>query len=159
MRARSRLANGTAAERGQVRWTWEADAAALSSLARALGLGNRVTSFQVVRSDAHARWLELELQGNAKRARVPVDEVRRLVGPKLWKSARIISTFPAVGSTISAGLKLEGLGRGHGVGLCQVGARELRAPRVGGRAHPRALLPRRARRALSALRRERDGAP
>ena len=44
-------------------------------------------------------------------------------------------TSPPAGAPIPAGLTLAGLGRGHGVGLCQTGARELAqrgydAPRI-----------------------------
>ena len=41
------------------------------------------------------------------------------------KSTYVLRTLPAAGDPLQGGLFLEGEGRGHGVGLCQVGGRAL----------------------------------
>ncbi len=56
-----------------------------------------------------------------------MDQLRRALGHAEFESARVASTWPQVGSTIQDGLYVHGLGRGHGVGMCQEGARDYAA--------------------------------
>ena len=37
----------------------------------------------------------------------------------------MLTTWPPLGDLITGGLAFEGVGRGHGAGLCQVGSHEL----------------------------------
>jgi len=50
-----------------------------------------------------------------------------MLGTERLASARIVATRPLPGEPIEDSLVLVGVGRGHGVGLCQTGARELAA--------------------------------
>lgn len=111
------------AERGgQPSWSWTASAEELGALARRLGLGERLVTLQPVRVDEHGRWLDVELTGSSGHQRLSARELRSLLGPAHLKSARIVGTWPPVGEEIRKGLLFEGIGRGHGVGLCQTGA-------------------------------------
>ena len=113
--------------RGRVRWTLTIDAAGLERLARELDLGPRVLGLRPTRVDEQGRWLECELTGSRGTARIELNELRRLVGYDKILSGCIVRTWPRLGDELTTGLFLEGLGRGHGVGLCQIGARELAA--------------------------------
>lgn len=111
----------------KVRWEWTASEAALARLAGSLGIGRSLRSLRPARVDDHGRWLVVELEGELGRRRLDFVELRRRLGQADLKSARILRTWPPPGESLRGGLYFEGLGRGHGVGLCQVGARELAA--------------------------------
>jgi stage II sporulation protein D len=107
---------------GQPSWSWTASPARLGELARSLNLGERIVALQPVRSDEHGRWLEVELVGTSGRQRISARDLRTQLGSTDLKSARILGTWPPVGRPIHQGMLFEGIGRGHGVGLCQTGA-------------------------------------
>ena len=54
-----------------------------------------------------------------------MDELRAAFGSIHLKSALIETSSPAAGGTLHSSLVIHGRGRGHGVGLCQEGARDL----------------------------------
>lgn len=118
---------GRSGARGKVRWTLTLKAEELARLATEFGLGTRLVSLRPARVDAHGRWLECELNGDTASKRVELGELRRRLGHGNLLSGRIVRTWPRLGDALEGGLFLEGLGRGHGVGLCQIGARELAA--------------------------------
>lgn len=109
--------------RGQVRWCTTLPEHRLRSLAGALGIGARVLSFAPTRVDAAGRWLEVRLVGDGGVASVTLAELRRRLEGSGWLGARVTRTWPRPGEPLTGGLSIEGVGRGHGVGLCQVGAR------------------------------------
>ncbi len=97
----------------------------LARLARELGLGSRIDRLLVVRHDEHGRWMEVRLVGDRAGANVSGTELRRLLGWEKLKSAWITGVVPTPGKPIGERLVFSGRGRGHGVGLCQTGARAL----------------------------------
>tara|TARA_R110002126_G_scaffold23750_13_gene82968 strand:+ start:4843 stop:6162 length:1320 start_codon:yes stop_codon:yes gene_type:complete len=106
-------------------WKWTAPEAELSQLARQHGLGTRLTRLRPTERDVGGRWLEIELEGPRGTTRVPFNDVRRALGFSNLRSTRILRTWPRQGEPITGGLAFVGLGYGHGVGLCQEGARDL----------------------------------
>ncbi len=118
---------GESLTRGKVRWKVTLKAEELARLARELGLGERLVALRPARADLHGRWLEVELVGERGLARLELGELRRRLGHGTVLSGRVVATWPRLGDPIGEGLYLEGLGRGHGVGLCQIGAREYAA--------------------------------
>jgi stage II sporulation protein D len=104
-------------------WTWSATRAVLDQLAQRWKLGRHVTSLEPTKSDASGRWLEVEVTGDASSRRVPFEELRRALGVDKLPSSAIARTSPRPGQAIASDLVFEGRGRGHGVGLCQAGAR------------------------------------
>lgn len=103
-------------------WNFTASRAELSRLAKDLGLGERLLIVRPVAQDPAERWLEVELTGSSGKRRVPLNELRRRLGFDRLRSGRILATWPRAGETIQDGLYFQGLGNGHGVGLCQRGA-------------------------------------
>jgi len=118
-RARAEAGDGE----GDETWNWTLSREDLETLARELGVGERVTAFQPAAVDAAGRWLSVRVGGSRSSATVPFEELRAEFGPARLKSARVLRTWPRIGEPIEGGLFLEGRGRGHGVGLCQTGAR------------------------------------
>ncbi len=106
-----------------VAWTFRADPAAVRGVAAALDVGTRLVSIQPARTNDHGRWMESNVVGDRGSALVSATELRRLFGWTNLKSAWITST-PASSSSTER-IVFEGLGRGHGVGMCQTGARRL----------------------------------
>jgi stage II sporulation protein D len=121
----ARRASGEAGAQGDLVWSYTADPAALGSLARRFGIGETLRYLQSVERDPHGRWLVVSLAGDRGRREVPFVEVRQELGWGRVRSAQIRSTWPREGAAIQGGLRFEGLGSGHGVGLCQRGARGL----------------------------------
>ena len=93
----------------------------LSRLAENLDLGRRVLSIRVVERDGQGRWLKVQLEGDRRTRTVSLSRLRAAVGATRLKSGRILRTWPADGQVAAGGLYFEGLGWGHGVGLCQNG--------------------------------------
>jgi stage II sporulation protein D len=110
------------ARRRQVHWTWTADASSLAQLAAKTGIGGRTIALGSPHKDQNERWQSLELQGDSSRARISIEMLRRELDPALLKSGLILRTWPAAGTEITSGVFFEGLGRGHGAGLCQIGS-------------------------------------
>lgn len=112
-------------ELSDLAWTYTVDDAGLRGLARAFGIGPRVESIELPVDDGAGRWKTITLVGAEGRAEVSTVELRRALGWSTLKSGRITAVWPHPGLPITGGLAFRGLGSGHGVGLCQRGARAL----------------------------------
>lgn len=110
--------------RRRVHWRWTANQGVLDELARRVGVGSRVRTLRTPRSDANGRWESVEVVGEQGAVRVSIERLRGELDPAALKSGRILHTWPRLGDPIDAGLYFEGLGRGHGAGLCQTGSHE-----------------------------------
>lgn len=106
-----------------VAWSWTATREKLDALALRWSLGAHLTSLKPTKSDEHGRWLALEASGAGRSKAISFEELRRALGPRALQSSRITRTWPRPGDSLTGGLLFEGRGRGHGVGLCQEGAR------------------------------------
>lgn len=101
------------------RYSWRAEVsrADLSKAFRRV-LGEDVDQLRVLSKTRTGRIDKLELRGATKRARVNGGDLRRLVGYN-----RIWSLLLTKLERTSSGFVFEGRGAGHGVGMCQWGAR------------------------------------
>ena len=110
-------------------WMVDLDPTALAVLGKALGLSGRVSRLFPIRRDRGGRWLEVHVEGPTRSdsRRVTFEALRKVVGYKTLKSANLATTLPRPGESIPQGasLRIQGRGRGHGVGLCQESLREL----------------------------------
>lgn len=113
--------------RRSVHWTWTATRADLDQLARSLDLGAHLQRLRPATRDDYGRWLTVELEGDRRRRTIDVTRLRGELDPARLKSGLLLRTWPPAGDLITGGLLFEGLGRGHGAGLCQVGSHELAA--------------------------------
>jgi stage II sporulation protein D (peptidoglycan lytic transglycosylase) len=124
-RAAAEHAAGRPASTRPLGWERTFSAAELSQAARTLELGTRLTSLAPGDTNADGRWLTAQVRGSHAQRRVPLDELRAAFGPAEFKSSRVTFLWPRAHEPITGGLTVRGLGRGHGVGLCQEGARDL----------------------------------
>jgi len=115
--------SGQLDEQRPLGWKRTFTAAELSRAANALDVGEHILGLEAARTDADGRWIEALVTGDRQRRTVTMDALRRALGHAEFKSARVASTWPGTGRTIQDGLFVQGLGRGHGVGMCQEGAR------------------------------------
>ena len=109
----------------ELEWSFTATPSELSEVARALGIGDRLVIVEPAISQEGARWSHVHLIGNAGSKTVPVGKLRALFGAERFASNLVLRTWPHSGSAIASGLRIDGRGRGHGVGMCQEGAHEL----------------------------------
>lgn len=109
----------------ELEWSFTATPAELSKVARALGIGDRLVVLEPARSALGERWSHVHLIGRAGSKTVPVGRLRALLGAERFASNFVIRTWPHPGDAIASGLRIDGRGRGHGVGLCQEGAHDL----------------------------------
>jgi len=126
-RARAEHAAGRADLRRPLSWSVTLERDQLATLARGLGVGDRLESLSPTAVDGAGRWLEVRATGPLGARAASQDVLRRSLGFGVLKSARIESTWPRAGEPLVQGLALRGLGRGHGVGLCQEGAHDYAA--------------------------------
>lgn len=105
-----------------VHWRFTAPPAELSRLAVESGLNGPLRSFAAPQLDRDQRWQSVELRSSSHRVRISLEDLRRILGAGELKSGRLIKVWPPVGQAIAGGVYFEGLGRGHGAGLCQVGS-------------------------------------
>ncbi len=101
------------------RYKWSADVSA-DDMTKAMGhvLGERVTDVVVVTRTKTGRVAKVKVAGPGKSRTITGGDLRRLVGyTKLW-STQIDSI-----QKTRAGFHFVGRGAGHGVGMCQWGAR------------------------------------
>ena len=110
---------------GPTEWGFTATPEELSGVARALGIGDRIAIIKMNRTHPEGRWLDAHLIGNGGSCTATINELRSLFGEARFRSNWIERLWPHPGEPISSGLRIEGRGRGHGVGLCQDGAHEL----------------------------------
>jgi len=106
-------------------WKHTFAATDLAAGAHALAIGTRILSLEPRRVDGGGRWLTARVVGEQGEREVFLDELRAALDPSTFKSSRVLSTWPRPGLPISSGLEVRGLGRGHGVGLCQEGCHDL----------------------------------
>lgn len=118
-------ATATGEEREANNWSVTASRTELAQLANKFQLGRMVESVRPIQADAHGRWLTVELSGDRAKRTISSTEFRRELGATRMNSAQVSRTWPQPGTQLVGGLYLEGCGRGHGVGLCQVGSRAL----------------------------------
>ncbi len=105
------------------RWTWNGGPKALANLARTLGVGDRLESWRATKKDESGRWLEVEVTGDRTSRTLDFDALRTALEANALKSNWITGVAPSEGRPIEGSMRVEGRGRGHGVGLCQRGAR------------------------------------
>lgn len=108
---------------GEAPWKATLERAELARVWGVLGLAPKDWTLAPTRRDPRGRWLEVELGSKGKARRMPFEELRARLGATRVPSSRIFNEWPDAGVVIDAKLVLEGRGRGHGVGLCQEGAR------------------------------------
>ncbi|MEM6673179.1 MAG: SpoIID/LytB domain-containing protein [Planctomycetota bacterium] len=108
-------------------WIAEVPAERLEALGRSVDLDGPPIQLVPVRVDPAGRWLDVALRDASGTTRtVPFDDFRRAIGYGLWKSGVVAATVPRPGAALRGGsLRVQGRGRGHGVGLCQEGMRDL----------------------------------
>lgn len=124
-RAAAEAAAGRPAASRPLGWEVTFSPQELRSAGLALGLPGAPTSLEP-EADAGGRWTTVRVQGAGGSNRtVPADALRAALGRSRMKSTLVTHAWPHVGRPITSGLLLRGLGRGHGVGLCQEGARDL----------------------------------
>ncbi|MBL4770409.1 MAG: SpoIID/LytB domain-containing protein [Planctomycetes bacterium] len=122
---------GTPAERRPVTWKLRLSTPECLTLVHRWGLGKRLLKFGPAKLDAGGRWQTVRLIGDRRTADVPLDLMRKHLGYGRFKSGRILSVSPASGTPNAEGLTLTGVGRGHGVGLCQEGIHDYAAQGMG----------------------------
>jgi len=118
---------------GPTDWGFTATPEELSSVAERLGVGDRIVILEPSATLPEGRWSEVHLIGNAGSTKTSLTKLRSLLGVDRFQSNCVERIWPHPGQPIASGLRVEGRGRGHGVGLCQDGAHEL-ARRGWGRA-------------------------
>ncbi len=123
-RAQDELTQGTPDPARPLGWRHAAGRADLDALAEELQVGQQVLELVASRRDPAGRWLEVEVRGTGGRRTISLAELRELLGEKALKSGRILHVRPAGAGPSDRGLVFDGLGRGHGVGLCQEGAHD-----------------------------------
>ncbi|MEZ5977975.1 MAG: SpoIID/LytB domain-containing protein [Planctomycetota bacterium] len=101
-------------------WSVRLDAADLGRAAESLGLDSLGVPYPT-RTDPTGRWLEVELRGTFGVKPLSALELRRAIGWDRMKSTYVLSWRQGP----DGGAEIVGRGRGHGVGLCQEGARDL----------------------------------
>lgn len=116
-----------------LRWSITVPAEDWSRLCGRLSIGDRLLSLRPLRVDGDGRWLEVELTGNGGRTRVPFERLRAEFGHGRLPSSLVTRTWPRPGQPVQAGVLIEGVGRGHGVGLCQHGMHGYAREGLGGR--------------------------
>lgn len=102
-----------------VSWEWRPSSEERDSVARRLGLSGSLQGLVAAQRDDHGRWLEVEVRGGGQVRVVGLSQLRSVVGWNRFKGGRVTAVEPAVGTP----RVVAGRGRGHGVGLCQTGAR------------------------------------
>jgi len=110
---------------GSLEWSFTATPEELSEVARELGIGDRLVVAEPARIQEGGRWSEVHLIGRAGSKTVGVNAIRTLLGPDRFASNLVLRTWPHPGDAIASGLRIDGRGRGHGVGMCQEGAHAL----------------------------------
>jgi stage II sporulation protein D len=110
---------------GPTKWGFTATPEDLARVAEGLGIGDRVVTIEPTKTLPEGRWTEAHLIGNTGSCTTSMNKLRALVGGDRFLSNDIERLWPHPGEAISSGLRIEGRGRGHGVGLCQDGAHEL----------------------------------
>ena len=116
-------------------WIATVEPAALAQAGEKFQLAGPIQRIDPTQRDAAGRWLEVRITGPRESKLIRFDALRAALGYKSWNSGMIDALYPAAGTNIPAGkqLRVQGRGRGHGVGLCQESARDY--ARAGWSAH------------------------
>lgn len=104
-------------------WRHTFERAEVAAFAQKLGISETGLSLEPLTVDAHRRWLSVRLSARGKERTMSFEDLRAHLGRGLLRSAQLVSLWPRPGEEIRGGLAFVGLGNGHGVGLCQAGAR------------------------------------
>ncbi len=99
-------------------WSERVDAAELDQMAIELGVGEYATGLQILRRDTGGRVLEAKLTGELGSHTMPGEELRR----RFHLPSAMVDL---IGVLRDGSVVVEGRGRGHGIGLCQLGAQDL----------------------------------
>jgi stage II sporulation protein D len=99
-------------------WRERIDAEKLDALSAKFNVGEHATGLQILERDPGGRVLQAKLTGSEGSFEIPGEELRRLLS---LPSAMI----DLLGVLRDGSLIIEGRGRGHGIGLCQIGAQAL----------------------------------
>ncbi|MDP6850273.1 MAG: SpoIID/LytB domain-containing protein [Planctomycetota bacterium] len=96
-------------------WTFTVSAERLDALALEKGIGSWVSRIQLLERDPGGRILEARVDGESGSIRLFGEQLRQALGPPsaLWDSLQPLA---------DGGLEIRGRGRGHGIGLSQLGA-------------------------------------
>lgn len=116
-------------------WIATVEPDALARAGAKFQLAGPIQRIEPTQRDVAGRWLEVRITGPKKAKHIRFDALRAALGYKSWNSGMIDVLAPAVGTNIPRGtqLRVQGRGRGHGVGLCQESARDY--ARAGWTAH------------------------
>lgn len=106
-----------------IHWKHTFDGPSLDQAAMKLGVGKKLLSCEPARTDTAGRWIEVSITGPEGSMVLGQEMFRRTLGFTTMKSTLVEGQWPPAGQAITGGLMLRGRGRGHGVGLCQEGAR------------------------------------
>lgn len=100
-------------------WTLNLSLKSIENKLRKKGYNIRVRSLQIIRKDPSGRISKLKILGINKDLNLTGNQFRNIIGPKTLKSTRFQIAFH--GDT----LKFLGHGWGHGIGMCQWGAKTM----------------------------------
>lgn len=114
------------ADKRPLGWVIDLDPATLESTGARLHLGGAIRTIEPTRRDGAGRWMEVRVTGPARAKTLRFDALRAAIGYTSWKSGMVDTLTPPAGSSVPDGqpLRVQGRGRGHGVGLCQESARD-----------------------------------
>lgn len=126
-RAARESSQGAPDEKRPLGWIEELSPSSLARIGRMFGLPGAPRRIGPARTDAGGRWLDVALEANDGTVkRIPFEELRRAAGYGVLRSGAVVATVPAPSDPLlGGGWRAQGKGRGHGVGLCQEGARDL----------------------------------
>lgn len=113
----------TRADASGTSWRHTVARADLAAFAQKLGISETGLTCEPLTVDVHGRWLSVRLSARGKERTMSFEDLRAHLGRGLLRSAQLVSLWPRPGEEIRGGLAFVGLGNGHGVGLCQAGAR------------------------------------
>ncbi|MEM8883761.1 MAG: SpoIID/LytB domain-containing protein [Planctomycetota bacterium] len=88
-----------------------------ASVLRATRLSGRLRAVKILEKGPGGRVLRVEIETTKAKREMHANELRLSIGPSKIRSTRWLSTDAS-----PAGLRIEGAGWGHGVGMCQMGA-------------------------------------
>ncbi len=118
---------GAPDEQRPLGWIEELSPSSLARIGRTFGLPGAPRRIGPARTDTGGRWLDVALESSdGAVTRIPFEELRRAAGYGVLRSGAVVATVPAPSDPLlGGGWRTQGRGRGHGVGLCQEGARDL----------------------------------
>ena len=108
-------------------WIEELTPSTLARIGRTFGLPGAPRRIGPARTDSGGRWIDAALESDSGEVkRVPFEDLRRVAGYSVLRSGALVATVPRPADPLlGGGWRAQGRGRGHGVGLCQEGSRDL----------------------------------